>query len=126
MTRKISKTTNKRKKINKKSKKSRKPRKNSKKVFKKGGNGEGKVNCCMCGKEVNIDETLIPLDCLQKMREKGKGPHRLCQHCWWNPDTGFAREGINHKCPCCEKGVPFPTIKLKESTEVIDLTEDDD
>ena len=120
---KSSKTMNKRrrsKKINKKSKK------NSKKVFKKGGNGDDKINCCVCGMEVNIADTLIPLDCLQKRREKGKGPHRLCQPCWWNPDTGFAREGINHKCPCCEKGVPFPTIKLKESTEVIDLTKDDD
>jgi hypothetical protein len=119
---KSSKTMNKRK----RNKKSRKSRKNGKKVFKKGGNGDDKINCCVCGMEVNINDTLIPLDCLQKRREKGKGPHRLCQHCWWNPDTGFAREGINHKCPCCEKGAPFPTIKLKESTEVIDLTGDDD
>jgi hypothetical protein len=84
MTRKISKTMNKRKKINKKSRKPRKlkkSRKNSKKVFKKGGNGEGKVNCCMCGKEVNIDGTLIPSVCKRKYGDRG---HRICQECWWN------------------------------------------
>ena len=117
---KSSKNANKIKRTNKRSKKIKKK---SIKNRKKGGAEEDKVNCCVCGMEVNINDTLIPLDCLQKRREIGKGPHRLCQHCWWNPDTGFAREGISHKCPCCEKGVPFPTIK---STEVIDLTEDDD
>jgi len=117
-----SKTMNKRKRNKTPNKKSRKYRK---KAYKKGGNGDDTVNCCVCGMVANRNDTLIPLDCLQKRREKGKGPHRLCQHCWWNPKTGFAREGINHKCPCCEKDVPFPTIKLKESSEVIDLTEDD-
>jgi hypothetical protein len=117
-----SKTMNKSKRNKTPNKKSRKYRK---KTYKKGGNGDDIVRCCVCGMNTNINDTLIPLDCLQKQREKGKGPHRLCQHCWWNPDTGFAREGINHKCPCCEKGVPLPTLKIKESAEVIDLTGDD-
>jgi hypothetical protein len=121
----ISKKMNKRKRTKKYNKKYRNSRKNGKKVFKKGGNGDDKINCCVCGMEVNIDSTLIPSDCLRKPREKGKGPHRLCQHCWWNPETGFGKEDSNHKCPCYEKDVPFPTFKPKESV-VIDLTEDDD
>jgi hypothetical protein len=115
---------NKRKRNINKTNKNKKSRKYRKKAYKKGGNGDDKTNCCVCGMVTNISDTLIPLDCLQKRREKGKGPHRLCQHCWWNPKTGFAREGVNHKCPCCEKDVPFPNLKVKESSEVIDLTED--
>ena len=122
-----SKTMNKRKRNKNKTNKNKKSRKYRKKAYKKGGDGDGddKTKCCVCGMVTNISDTLIPLDCLQKRREKGKGPHRLCQHCWWNPVTGFANEGVNHKCPCCEKGAPFPTLKVKESSEVIDLTEDD-
>ena len=116
-----SKTMNKRKRnINKTNK-----NKKSRKYRKKGGDGDDKTTCCVCDMVTNISDTLIPLDCLQKRREKGKGPHRLCQHCWWEPVTGFANEGVNHKCPCCKEGVPFPTLKVKESSEVIDLTEDD-
>ena len=97
----------------------------NKRYRKKGGNNDEKVKCCLCNMPTNINETLIPLDCLRKQREKGKGPHRLCQHCWWNEDTGFAREGINHRCPCCEEGVELPTLKIKEQKDVIDLTLDD-
>jgi len=125
MRRKISKTMNKRKKINKKSKKPRKlkkSRKSSKKVFKKGGNGEGKVNCCMCGKEVNIDETLIPSICKRKYGDRG---HRICQECWWNKETGFGKEDSLHNCPGCEKSLPLTNIKIKEPI-FVDLTEEDD
>lgn len=116
-----SKTMNKRKRNKNKTNKNKK----SRKYRKKGGDGDDKTTCCVCGMVTNISDTLIPLDCLQKRREKGEGPHRLCQHCWWEPVTGFANEGVNHKCPCCKEGVPFPTLKIKESSEVIDLTEDD-
>ena len=113
-----SKTTNKRR--NNKASKTM-----NKKYRKKGGNNDEKVKCCICGMSKNINETLIPLDCLRKQREKGKGPHRLCQNCWWNEDTGFAIEGKNHMCPCCKDGKPLPTLKIKEPKDVIDLTLDD-
>ena len=120
-----SKTMNKRKRNKNKTNKNKKSRKYRKKGGDGDGHGDDKTTCCVCGIVTNISDTLIPLDCLQKRREKAKGPHRLCQHCWWNPVTGFAKEGVNHKCPCCKEGVPFPTLKVKESSEVIDLTEDD-
>jgi hypothetical protein len=108
------KTMNKRK----RSKKTRNSRKNGKKVFKKGGDGEDKVNCCICGKEVNIDDSLIPSGCKLKHGLRG---HRVCQECWWNEETGFGKEGSIHKCPGCEKGLPLTNIKLEEPV-LIDLT----
>ena len=118
----ISKKMNKRKRTKKYNKKYRNSRKNGKKVFKKGGNGDDKVNCCMCGEEVNTDSTLIPSGCKMKHGMRG---HRVCQECWWNPETGFGKENSKHKCPGCEKGLPLTNVKL-EKHPVIDLTEDDD
>jgi len=116
----------------KKSKKSRKTRKtrklvksmkNKKIVHRKmGGNGNNidTVNCCMCRKLVDVPDTLIPQICL---RAHGSGAHRICQDCWWNPDTGFAREGVAHPCPGCEKNLPLTIITPKNNDNtVIDLT----
>jgi hypothetical protein len=78
------------------------------------------VNCCICEKIVNKENTLIPNGCL---KEHGKAGHRICTECWWNPETGFAREGITHRCPGCIKGLPLTPYK-KEETITIDLTDD--
>ena len=91
----------------------------------KGGNGD-KVNCCVCGKETNINESLIPGAC---SRIYGSKAHRMCPECWWNPENGFARENSSHACPGCEKGLPLPKISQKQTTEkqvVFDLTEEED
>lgn len=85
----------------------------------KGGNND-KVKCSMCEKMVNKDDTLIPRECLVKY---GKSAHRICQNCWWNPETGFALEHARHNCPGCEKGLPLTHYK-KEQPVLIDLTED--
>ena len=89
---------------------------------KKGGNG--KVNCCMCGEEKNIDETLVPAKCLVV---NGKKAHRICQDCWWG-DHGFASETASHACPGCVKKLPLtnPLPKGNEETGVVDLTLEDD
>lgn len=107
---------------------SRKNRRQSKmyrrktRTYKKGGDDFDKVNCCMCGKEVNITNTLIPRECLNKY---GRKAHRICERCWWNPKTGFAREGISHGCPGCAKNLPLTKVQIKEP-EFVDLTLDDD
>jgi hypothetical protein len=115
---KSSKNANKRKRTNKISKKIKKK---SIKSRKKGGAEEDKVNCCMCGQEVNINDTLMPSGCKMK---NGMRAHRICQECWWNPETGFGKETSKHKCPGCEKGLPLTTVK-KEEPIFIDLTEHD-
>jgi hypothetical protein len=89
----------------------------------KGGNGDTK--CCMCGKTVDINDkanALIPSGCLM---QHGQRAHRICKECWFRPVTGFAVEGVSHKCPGCEKGMPLTNIPYKEP-EVVDLTLDDD
>lgn len=78
------------------------------------------VTCCMCEKSIYKDETFVPLECLN---ENGKAAHRICSACWWDQDTGFAREGASHKCPGCMKGLPLTYVK-KEPPIVVDLTED--
>lgn len=87
----------------------------------KGGNNET-VNCCMCGREVNINDTLVPSKCLQI---NGKRAHRICSECWWNPDTGFARENAPHGCPGCAKNLPLTKVQNTEPI-MVDLTLDDD
>ena len=103
--------------LSKKSRKSNKTRKSRK--YKKGGNGF--TNCCMCEKNVDIKNTLVPRVCLQKY---GKRAHRICSECWWNPVTGFAREDAPHGCPGCIKHLPLTEIEPSESV-LIDLSEDD-
>jgi hypothetical protein len=94
---------------------------------KRGGTEETKVNCCMCEKKVNMNDTLIPRECLNKY---GQRAHRICSECWWNPDTGFAREGIKHSCPGCVKNLPLtktiPSKKSDAHVQIIDLTLDDE
>jgi len=107
----------------KKMRKSRKMKKGNKmrrsRKYLKGGNGET-VTCSMCEKTVDKDNTLVPLDCLNK---HGRAAHRICKSCWWNPTTGFAREGTRHKCPGCLKDLPLTTVK-NEPPILIDLTEE--
>lgn len=91
----------------------------SRRINFRGGHGD-KIQCCMCEKLVNKDDTLVPNECLIK---NGKVAHRICQPCWWDPDTGFAREESSHKCPGCVKGLPL-TPYVKETPITIDLTED--
>jgi hypothetical protein len=85
----------------------------------KAGNGE-KVLCSMCEKEVSLNDTLVPRECLMK---HGKAAHRICKKCWWDPKIGFALESSSHKCPGCQKGLPLTAYK-KEEPVLIDLTED--
>jgi hypothetical protein len=102
----------------------RKSQKN-KRIMKKGGTNNENVTCSMCEKDVNKKDTLIPRVCLN---EYGKKAHRICSECWWNPNTGFAREGIKHGCPGCEKKLPLTKVTYIPSSsqpvKVIDLTED--
>jgi hypothetical protein len=67
------------------------------------------VYCCMCHNAATIADTLVPQQCLQ---QHGSRAHRICQHCWWDPENGFAREGVNHKCPGCETHFPL-TVQVK-------------
>jgi hypothetical protein len=79
-----------------------------------------KVSCCICYREKNIDETLMPSSCKMKY---GNKCHRICQDCWWNSENGFGRETSIHTCPGCEKRIPLTIIELQE-TILIDLTND--
>lgn len=101
----------------------RKTRKIIKKLRKcKRGGDYDKVTCCMCGREVNINDTLVPSKCLQI---HGKKAHRICSECWWNPTTGFARENAPHGCPGCAKNLPLTKVQNTEPV-MVDLTLDDD
>ena len=95
--------------------------KKSIKRYRKGGNNE-KVKCCICEREVDKNNTLIPRACLI---EHGTSAHRICHDCWWNPVSGFAREErVDHKCPGCLKRLPLTVINKEQ--EVIDLISDDE
>ena len=97
--------------------------KRSNKRFKKyiKGGQEEKVKCCMCEREIDKNNTLVPRECLMK---NGSAAHRICQDCWWNPKSGFAREDADHKCPGCIKKLPLTTV-TKKNSEIIDLTLDE-
>jgi hypothetical protein len=110
-----------RRRIKKKTLKRKKYIKKSINRYKRGGENE-KVTCCMCEREVDKNNTLIPRECLKK---NGFAAHRICHNCWWNPVSGFAREDVSHKCPGCIKNLPLTQVKSKES-EVVNLTLDDD
>jgi hypothetical protein len=81
------------------------------------------VNCCMCGKEIVKINGLIPGQCLRK--NGSVRAHRICEDCWWDPVSGFAKEGVNHSCPGCVKGLPLNGPAHNQSTIFVDLTEDD-
>jgi len=80
-----------------------------------------KTKCCMCSKDTQNEVLLIPLACLNLHGQKS---HRICQECWWNKETGFARENGSHCCPGCEKGLPLTKVNsiTNVTREVIDLT----
>lgn len=67
------------------------------------------VQCCICERTFPRDDTLVPARCLKENRERA---HRICQDCWWDPETGFARENAPHGCPGCIKNFPL-TAPLK-------------
>ena len=96
--------------------------KKSNKRYKKGGENE-KVTCCMCEREVDKSNTLVPRACLI---DHGRAAHRICHTCWWNPESGFALENrADHKCPGCLKNLPLIAVENKDPV-VIDLTLDDE
>lgn len=80
-----------------------------------------KTNCCMCGKEINTEVGLIPRKCL--IKHGAIRAHRICQDCWWDPVDGFAKEGTNHDCPGCVKGLPL-NGHATSGPVLVDLTED--
>jgi hypothetical protein len=57
------------------------------------------------------------------LNTNGVVAHRICNKCWWEPETGFAVEERNHDCPGCLKGLPLN--KDNSEQEIIDLTEDE-
>jgi len=93
----------------------------------KAGNPNHK--CCICGKSIHNDG-LMPRSCYMK---HGENAHRICQECWWNENTGFAKENAVHGCPGCLKGLQLTnhskikTKPLKISRDgVIELSSDTD
>jgi len=80
---------------------------------------QNSVQCCICSQTECIRETLIPRKCL---KTNAFSAHRVCNKCWWEPETGFAVEQNNHNCPGCKKGLPLN--KNKDNDVVIDLTSD--
>lgn len=88
--------------------------KNSRKKCIKGGNNE--VKCCVCGKNINKQDSLIPNTCLMKYGKNAA--HRICQNCWWDPIKGFAREDAPHGCPGCQKYLPLNDKIFNETIEI--------
>ncbi len=79
------------------------------------------ITCCMCGNQFPRNEMMVPAVCLKKNKERA---HRICQNCWWNPETGFARENAPHGCPGCNDEAPLnPPVKprIPRDDEIIDL-----
>jgi hypothetical protein len=111
----------------------RRSRKNSKKTFRKykksrskfglakGITTTDKTHCCICNKEIITTNGLIPAKCLAKYG--AIRAHRICQECWWDPVNGFAKEGTNHACPGCVKGLPLNGPQISAPI-FVDLTED--
>jgi len=114
----MSKNISKRKQIiKKKLNKKRKTLKNKRKLTLQNNVGD-KVLCCVCEKIVDKNKSFVPINCL---RQNWEASHRICNNCWWDEKKGFAREGTNHKCPGCKKGLPLTAYK-KNKPEIIDLT----
>ena len=89
-------------------------------IFLKKGN-RCKSMCSMCEKIIYKNNALIPLKCLINYGDKVA--HRICKDCWWDADFGFAREGVNHKCPGCIKMLPLTQCK-EETPDLVDLAEE--
>ena len=77
------------------------------------------VNCCICGIKVRMEDGLVPAKCYTK--NGAIRGHRICKKCWFNE---FAKEGVNHSCPGCVKGLPLNGPPIDTSV-VVDLTADD-
>jgi len=80
--------------------------------------------CCMCGNKFQRDTMMTPVRCLQKYGEQA---HKICQECWWDPETGFARENAPHGCPGCTNKQPInpPLITIPpRADEIIDISDD--
>lgn len=83
------------------------------------------ISCCMCDRNFNRNDMMVPSICLRK---NGERAHKICQDCWWDPQIGFAREDAPHGCPGCKRKLPLnPQVKTTRPTivEVVDLTLDD-
>lgn len=81
------------------------------------------INCCMCENKTSRKDTFMPLACLQK---HGAKAHRICHNCWWDPETGFARENAPHGCPGCKKELPLNTVPKRitpKSEEIIVISD---
>jgi len=86
------------------------------------------IPCCMCERKFPRDKMFVPSACLRKNLERA---HRICEDCWWEPQTGFAREDTHHSCPGCKKHLPLnPPIKSKSKqkhnhkpNEIIDISD---
>lgn len=97
-------------------KKKRSYKKTFKKYAYKKRKGGSKEKCCICMNKID-GKSFIPSACLMK---HGKNrAHKICNDCWWN---SFAKEGVSHQCPGCEKGLP---LSGSPPPEFIDLTEYD-
>ena len=84
------------------------------------------ISCCMCDNEFPRDKMNVPAQCLRKNRDRA---HRICQNCWWNPETGFARENAPHGCPGCKRGLPLnPPLKSRppRKEDIITLSSDEE
>jgi hypothetical protein len=91
--------------------------------------GNPNHTCCMCGKTISNDG-LMPRSCYMK---HGDNAHRICQECWWDPNTGFSKETATHGCPGCLKGIQLSNhSKLNKKSlkinrdGVIELSSDTD
>ena len=115
------KTQKRNRRFKRKSIKVKRSNKRSNKRYKKGGENE-KVTCCVCKREVDKSNTLMPRACLNN---NGFAAHRICRDCWWNPESGFAREDTDHRCPGCLDNFPLTPVE-KNKSGVIDLTLDDE
>ena len=76
--------------------------------------GNPKHTCCMCDK--SITDGLMPRSCYMK---HGENAHRICQDCWWEPNSGFANETATHGCPGCLKGVQLTNQGKPKKTPII-------
>jgi hypothetical protein len=83
------------------------------------------VPCSMCDRKVPLDNSFVPLLCLNKY---GRRAHRICEDCWWDPNIGFAREGEAHDCPGCKRNLPIlppvpKSTKAPKSEEIIIISD---
>ncbi len=90
--------------------------------------GKPKHECCICGK--SMSDGLMPRSCYMK---HGEHSHRICQDCWWDPNTGFANETSTHGCPGCLKGMEItnnnkpkkPLLTINENGKNITVIDSD-